>query len=106
GLPLPARVALSLSVIACAAFALHRFWNPRFQRIAYRTSGWAVVDGDGNEHAAVLESHAHLWVLLALGLRIGPGVRLRVVLTPDNLDADSRRRLVLMLARAEIVRAQ
>ena len=106
GLPLPARVALSLAVIAYAAYALQRFWNPRFQRIAYRASGWVLLDVGGNEHIAMLESHAHLGALLALGFRMGPRARLRVVLAPDNLDADARRRLVLMLARAEIVHAQ
>ncbi len=106
GLPLPACAALSLAVLSYAAYELQRFGNPRFQRIAYRASGWVVVDAGGNEHAAILKSHAHLGALLALGFRIGPRARLRVVLTPDNLDADARRRLVLMLARAEIVHAQ
>lgn len=105
GLPWLARVALSLAAIAFGTHALNRFLNPHFRRIAYRASGWVVLDAHDTEHVAALESHAHLGVLLALGFRTGPRARQRVVLTPDNLDADSRRRLVLMLARAEIVHA-
>jgi hypothetical protein len=106
GLPLLARAALSLAAIVFGAYALHRFWNPPFRRVAYRAAGWALIDAADEEHAAVLESHAHLGVLLALGLRVGPRARLRAMLAPDNLDADTRRRLVLMLARAEIVQTQ
>ncbi len=105
GLPWLACAALSLAASAFGAHALHRFWNPRFHRIAYRASGWLVLDAHDTEHAAVLESHAHLGISLALGFRTGPRSRQRVVLTPDNLDVQSRRRLVLMLARAEIVHA-
>lgn len=104
-LPPLACTALSLAAIASGAHALQRFLKPRFRRIAYRESGWTLLDAYHTEHAAVLESHAHLGVLLALGFRTGPRSRLRVMLTPDNLDAHSRRRLVLMLARAEIAHA-
>lgn len=105
GLSLFVCAALSLAAIAFGAYALHRFWKPPFRRIAYRASGWVLIDAANEEHAAVLESHAHLGALLALRLRVGPRSRLRLVLVPDNLDADTRRRLVLMLARAEIVQA-
>ncbi|MEP7096341.1 MAG: hypothetical protein ABI748_01655 [Dokdonella sp.] len=102
-LPLYACAGCSLAVIAWGGRALKQFWNPGFCRIAYRASGWVLLDVNATEHAAVLESHAHLGVLIVLGFRTGSRSRLRVVLTPDNLDAQPRRRLVLMLARAEIV---
>lgn len=103
---MPACVALSSAVVAYGAYALYRFWNPRFQRVAYRASGWLLLDAQGTDHPAILQSHAHHGRVLALGFRVGPRELLRVVLTPDNLDTDSRRRLILMLARAEIVQAQ
>ncbi len=104
-LPPLACVTLSSAAIAFGMHALQQFRKPRFRRIAYRASGWILMDAHDTEHAAVLESHAHLGVLLALGFRTGPRSRLRVMLAPDNLDAQSRRRLVLMLARAEIAHA-
>jgi toxin CptA len=104
--PLPVCIALSLAAITFGTRALHRFWNPPFHRIAYRASGWSLTDAANEEQAAVLESHAHLGVLLSLGLRVGPGVGLRVLLARDNLDADTRRRLVLLLARVEIVQTR
>lgn len=105
GFPLWGRALCSLAAFAFAALALRGFLRPRFRRVAWRESGWTLVDRDGAEHVAALESHAHLGALLALGFRLGPRRRFRLVLAPDNLDADSRRRLVLLLARVEAVRA-
>ncbi|GAA0704728.1 hypothetical protein [Dokdonella soli] len=105
GLPLPARVMLSLFALAAGSHALWRFLHPPFRRAAFRESGWLLVDTRGEEHPALLESHAHLGALLALSLRYAPRARFRVLLAPDNLDAGSRRRLVAMLARAEVVQA-
>ena len=102
-LPSYACAALSLIAIAWGGRALKQFWRPKFHRIAYRASGWVLLDANGTEHAASLHSHTHLGVLLALGFRAGSRTLQRVLLTPDNLDAQTRRRLVLMLARAEIV---
>ena len=103
--PLALRGALSLAAFAVGARALRRHWNPLFRRIAYRASGWVLIDASNEEHEAILESHALLGVLLSLGFRHGPHARFRAVLGPDNLDADTRRRLILMLSRAEIVHA-
>lgn len=104
-LPAGAAVLLSAGVLVLGAAALHRHWHPRFRRVAWRASGWTLVDRGGDEHAAVLESQAHLGALLALGFRCGPRQRFRLLLTPGNLDADTRRRLILLLARAEVVQA-
>lgn len=104
-LPASGSALLSLVVLAYGAWALRRHWHPRFRRLAWRESGWTLVGHDGRESAAVLESHAHLGGLLALGFRHGPRARFRFLLTPDNLDADTRRRLILLLARAEVLQA-
>lgn len=98
---LPRSVVASSSVAALAfgAAALWRHAHPRFRRAAWRESGWTLVDREQGEHAAVLESHARLGALLALGFRTGPRARFRFLLAPDNLDADTRRRLILLLAR-------
>ena len=98
GLPLALRVAFSLAAAVFGAHALRRHWNSPVRRIAYRASGWTLIDQTDQEHEAILEFHTHLGVLLALGFRHGPRARLRVVLGPDNLDAETRRRLILLLA--------
>ncbi|MFI4970990.1 MAG: hypothetical protein ACHP7D_12365 [Lysobacterales bacterium] len=106
GLSPALRALLSLLALVVGAQALYRHWYPRFGRIAYRTSGWLLADAANGESPALLESHAHLGALLSLGFRYGPRARFRVLLTSDNLDADTRRRLVLLLARAEIAHAK
>jgi membrane-bound toxin of toxin-antitoxin system len=99
--PVFARAGFSLAALALAGEALWRLWHPPFRRIAHGAAGWMLVDGDGREHAALLEAHARLGTLLVLGLRSGPSQRWRAWLLPDNLDADTRRRLILQLARGE-----
>lgn len=101
----PVCAMLSLAACGFGAWALWRFLHPPFQRVAWRASGWTLVDAAGNEHAALLESHARLGTLLALGFRYGAHVRCRLVLAPDNAAADTRRRLILLLGRAEVVQA-
>jgi hypothetical protein len=104
-LPPGASAVLSLAVIALGIRVLGRLCKPPFRRIAYRASGWLLLDASGEEHEAILESHAHLGALLALRFRQGPRARFHALLAPDNLDAESRRRLILLLSRAEIVQA-
>jgi hypothetical protein len=95
------RIALSLGALGIAVVALHRYRSPPFHRIVRRASGWRLVDRDGREHAAILRAHRRLGTLLALDWHCAPRARFRVLLTPDNMDADTRRRLVLLLARGE-----
>ncbi|HEY6940848.1 hypothetical protein [Dokdonella sp.] len=101
GAPPVLSAALSLFATCGAAVALRRFSAPPFRRIVRRASGWRLVDRDGREHAAILRAHRRLGALLALEWRCAPRAHFRVLLTPDNLDADTRRRLVLLLARGE-----
>jgi len=101
GAPLALRMVLSLCAFAGTAAALRRYCAPPFRRIVRRASGWRLVDRDGREHAAILRAHRRLGAWLALDWRCTPRARFRVLVTPDNLDADTRRRLVLLLARGE-----
>lgn len=105
GLPLAARVPLSLAVLVSGACALRRHGKPRFRRIARRKSGWTLVDALDGEHPATLAAHARLGNLLTLDFRHSAGQRFRPLLAPDNLDPDTRRRLILLLARADVVHA-
>ncbi|MDR2012762.1 MAG: hypothetical protein LBQ20_06955 [Rhodanobacter sp.] len=96
------RVGLSLLVLAVGLRGLWRFLHGPFGRVAHSPSGWLLIDATGRDYPAVLESHAHLGALICLSFRYAPRARWRAVLAPDNLDADTHRRLVLLLARAEI----
>jgi hypothetical protein len=103
GSPLLARIALSLLAIAFAMRAIRAHARPAFRRIVRRASGWCLVDRDGREWPAILLSHRRLGALLMLEWRHGPRARFRALIAPDNLHADTRRRLVLLLARGEPV---
>jgi hypothetical protein len=105
-LPVAACAGVSSAAAGFGAFALHSQWRTPFRRIACRASGWTLVDLADTEHEAILESHAQLGALMVLAFRHGPRARFRAVLGPDNLDAETRRRLVLLLARAEIAHAR
>jgi len=104
---LPTAIELALSLAACVigTFSLRRFLRPPFWRIAYRASGWIMVDAGGREKAALLRWHAQLGAWISMDFELDRGRRFRAVLGPDNLDAETRRRLVLMLARAEVAQA-
>lgn len=101
-LPSAASIAVSLGVLAVTATGISRFLRPPIRRIAHGAAGWTLVDGVDVEHAAILVSKARLGSLLALGFRYGPKAHLRALITADNLDADRRRRLVLLLARTDV----
>ena len=104
--PLGLRIALSLGALGIAVVALHRYRSPPFHRIVRRASGWRLVDRDGSERVATLSAHRRFGAWLALDWRCAPRARFRVLVTPDNLDADTRRRLVLLLARGEPPQAE
>jgi toxin CptA len=104
---LSVNVALPVMILAFAlgGAAIRAFSRPPFVRIAFRESGWSLVERGGGERDAILESHARLGSFVSLGFRSGAASRFRVVLGPDNLDAPTRRQLILLLSRAEIVQA-
>ncbi|MEO7324255.1 MAG: hypothetical protein ABIW82_05450 [Dokdonella sp.] len=105
-LPLVGRAVVSLAVVALAVRAVRALLHPPFRRVAYRASGWLLLDLAGKEHEVLLESHARVGALIALRFRHGPRERFHALCAPDNLDAEMRRRLILLLSRAEFARDQ
>jgi hypothetical protein len=103
-LPTIARVAASAVACAAGVVALTRFERPRFARVAHGAAGWTLVDPNGEAQSAELVAHRRLGTWLALDFRDTSDRRFRIVLGPDNSDAETRRRLALMLSRAEIAR--
>lgn len=105
GLPSSAGIALSLAALVVGIAALKRFTHAAYRRIAYQASGWKLVDVDEAEHAVDLRAHTRLGSWLVLDFRNAGRRRFRAVLGPDNVDAETRRRLILLLARAEVAQA-
>ncbi len=94
-----ARLALAAVVLAVAGDALHRRLRPPLAAVRWRGDGEVrVMLRDGSEVEATLSGHR--WgplIVLALAWR---GRRLGLWLWPDQLDADSRRRLRMRLSVA------
>ena len=93
GLSLPA----SASVLVLAAFAIHRYRNPRYVAISHDQTGWQLRDRSGEWIATTLRHHGQLgsWVILDYSTPTG---RSSSLLTSDAIDVDTRRRLLLILA--------
>jgi len=100
--PIPACILCSTIAIAFAVGALRAFTRSRFRRVAWRAAGWTLVDAHGAEHAADLAAHVCIGPWLVLDFRLDRRRRFRALLGTDNLDRESHRRLVLLLARAEV----
>lgn len=105
GLPIAAQAAISTCTLLFAIGSLAAFSKPRFRRIAYQASGWTLVDRSGTELQADLVAHATLGPWLMLDFRDSQRRRFRALLGPGNVDAQTRRRLILLLARAEVAQA-
>lgn len=99
GLPLAMRVGLALLALAAGVASLARFVRPRLRRITHGEAGWRLL-GDEGLHEATLVSHARIGAFVAVSWQLAGGGRRHAVLAPDNVDADTRRRMVLLLARA------
>ena len=102
-LPIYAKGGVSIAAIAYGIVALRRSVLTRFVRIAYRAVGWTLVDTTGSEHTAALTSHARYGHWTALDFRLDDRRRFRALVGPGNADAETRRRLILLLSRAEVV---
>jgi toxin CptA len=105
GLPAGAQGILSLAALVIGIVALRNFSLAKFRRIAFQASGWKLVGANDIEQAAELVSHVRLGAWLALDFRCAGRRRFRAVLGPDNIDTETRRRLILLLSRAEVAQA-
>jgi toxin CptA len=102
GLPLALRVLLAALALLAGGASIARFLHPRLRRITHGATGWQLV-GDADVHEATLLSHARIGAFIALSWSLAGGGRRHAVLAPDNIDADTRRRVALLLMRADVV---
>ena len=102
-LPVYAKGVVSTVAAAYGIVALRRFARTAFVRIAYRATGWVLVDTSGTEHPTAIASHARYGQWIALDFRPDGRRRFCALVGPGNADAETRRRLILLLSRAEVV---
>ena len=98
GLDLSITVFLVVVVPVYAMFALHRFLEPPFVRVARDATGWQLYSRDGDSIAATLRGHVRLGALLVLDFSLPGRRRFHCVLASDAIDDELRRRLLLVLA--------
>ena len=101
--PILSKALASIAAVAYGNVALRRFVRAEFVRIAYRATGWVLVDDAGTERTADLASHARYGNWIALDFRLDRKHRFRALVGPGNTDAETCRRLILLLSRAEVV---
>lgn len=101
GLPWWAKLVAGAGACLYAAFALRKFWRLSAGRFAWQQAGhWRAADTAGIERVADLEDAVVRGPWIVLRLRYADdGVRVALILGPDNSDADLRRRLRVRLAR-------
>jgi toxin CptA len=99
GLPHWAHIALTLGIAVVAGAAFGNLLRPRVRSILWRVDGGAdlVLDERSGHHHRETQGAVHamrvMGPLIALTLRWPPRERAHLWLLPDNLGADTRRRL-------------
>ncbi|HJU38317.1 MAG TPA: protein YgfX [Tahibacter sp.] len=87
-------------VVIGVVFAISRHRAVGRWRVAWRDDGtWGVADARSNASEATLAHWSRIGHCVVLRLRLAGSRRLTLWLLPDNVDADTRRRLVVRLAR-------
>ena len=100
GWPTAPKLAVSLLALAAGIVSVLRFVRPPLRRIAYGKAGWQLR-GRERTHDAVLVAHTRIGAFTALTWKLATGRRWHALLAPDNADADTRRRMTLVLARGQ-----
>lgn len=110
-LPWWLRLLIGMVVAGIAAIGIRRQMRPAWRHIAYGASGWRLLGNDGAEYPAQLHHHAILGKVLTLDFRLdagdrAAGTRFRPLFAGDNIDAETRRRLLLLIGRAEVLHTE
>lgn len=98
-LPLWLRLALAVVVVGYAAQTLHGLRHPKLAKVGWRSDEtWGLRLIDGTETEGELRTSRVLGAMIVLRLSWAPRGRAALVLLPDNMDADTRRRLRMRLS--------
>ncbi len=99
GVPRLAAVGLSLLVMAVVAGYIRQQGRSPVRLVTWRSDGgWQLQLPDDSEVEAQLLDARHRGALIMLRLRWATRGRATLLLFPDNLDADTRRRLRMRLS--------
>jgi hypothetical protein len=98
GMATQLKALVAVLAAAYAGYAAKTFSTSSIRRIAHGEAGWLLVDRNGDEQAVELRHHVRRGNLLVLEFSASAQRVRRFVLTPDNIDAETRRRLLLVLA--------
>jgi hypothetical protein len=97
-LALPGIAAAIVILAVVGAMPLYRYVHPHFVHIAGSELGWHLLDRSQRKIPALLQRHVSLGKFLQLHF-LSEGRHRYFLLAPDNVDAPTRRRLHLLLAR-------
>lgn len=98
-LPLWLRLALAVVVIGYTAQTLHGLRHPKLAKVGWRSDQtWGLRLIDDTETDARLRTSRVLGAMIVLRLSWEPRGRTALVLLPDNMDVDTRRRLRMRLS--------
>jgi toxin CptA len=99
GLAWELRMATACGMVAYACLTMLRLRQPKLAAALWHGDGsWTLRLADGRETEATLRSARVLGALIVLRLAWLPQGSAALVLLPDNLDADTRRRLRMRLS--------
>jgi len=102
GLPRWGKWILGIAVVGYVISGMRRERDRAPKRAAWRADGdWRLVFSDGFQTSAGIRSAALRGGWIFLNLRIENDSPVRLVLAPDNCDADTRRRLRVRLAQTD-----
>jgi toxin CptA len=102
GMPLWAKFVAASAACGYAGYCVRQFLRNPLRRAAWYAAGhWRLADVHGVEHLADLEQGIARGSWIVLRLRRSDGRRAVIILSPDNSDADTRRRLRVRLARVD-----
>jgi toxin CptA len=95
------KLSLAIVVLVYLGGSWQRLLQPKWTSLVWHAQGyWRLHAGSDDPHIAELIGSTRIGWLLVLRFRLHGRQRFDAVLLPDNLDADTRRRLCVRLARA------
>lgn len=95
------KLSLAIVVLIYLGHSLRRLLQPNWTSLVWHGQGyWRLHAGSDDPHIAELIGSTRIGWMIVLRFRLHARQRFDAVLLPDNLDADTRRRLCVRLARA------
>lgn len=102
GMPWWCKLVVGMAAATYLLLVVRREYWRMPKRVVWQAAGhWTLLDRDEREQAASLRSVTLRGSWIFLSLDVEDRLPLRLVLAPDNCDADARRRLRVRLAQSD-----